>query len=237
MFSNTFPDKAKIAETVASHAAGNQGGAFQRHRALQACLGTDEPGLYRLPQADFLPAHPLRGDGFRRRHDPVAKPASSSSTAWPAARPRAFPSPPSSPSGLALPMIYVRKKPKGHGRNAQIEGELREGFAGAGDRGPDHGRRIDVHLHRRHPRGRLHRRSRHCACSTTGSLKRPEGAVRQRRGRAALSRHLARCAGGGDQAEGLRSRDIAIGRANFLDAPLEMVGASMAVFPSCPHSR
>jgi orotate phosphoribosyltransferase len=28
---------------------------------------------------------------------------------------------------LGLPMIYVRKKPKGHGRNAQIEGELREG--------------------------------------------------------------------------------------------------------------
>ncbi|SOC44095.1 orotate phosphoribosyltransferase [Rhizobium subbaraonis] len=28
---------------------------------------------------------------------------------------------------LALPMVYVRKKPKGHGRNAQIEGEMREG--------------------------------------------------------------------------------------------------------------
>jgi orotate phosphoribosyltransferase len=28
---------------------------------------------------------------------------------------------------LGLPMIYVRKQPKGHGRNAQIEGELREG--------------------------------------------------------------------------------------------------------------
>ena len=28
---------------------------------------------------------------------------------------------------LSLPMIYVRKQPKGHGRNAQIEGEMREG--------------------------------------------------------------------------------------------------------------
>ena len=28
---------------------------------------------------------------------------------------------------LALPMIYVRKAPKGHGRNAQIEGHMPEG--------------------------------------------------------------------------------------------------------------
>jgi len=28
---------------------------------------------------------------------------------------------------LSLPMIYVRKAPKGHGRNAQIEGEIRDG--------------------------------------------------------------------------------------------------------------
>ncbi|MBB3132600.1 orotate phosphoribosyltransferase [Rhizobium pisi] len=28
---------------------------------------------------------------------------------------------------LGLPMIYVRKQPKGHGRNAQIEGEMKEG--------------------------------------------------------------------------------------------------------------
>ncbi|WP_275788184.1 orotate phosphoribosyltransferase [Pararhizobium gei] len=28
---------------------------------------------------------------------------------------------------LALPMIYVRKAPKGHGRNAQIEGHMQEG--------------------------------------------------------------------------------------------------------------
>ncbi len=28
---------------------------------------------------------------------------------------------------LALPMQYVRKKPKGFGRNAQIEGDIREG--------------------------------------------------------------------------------------------------------------
>ena len=28
---------------------------------------------------------------------------------------------------LALPMLYIRKKPKGFGRNAQIEGEMKEG--------------------------------------------------------------------------------------------------------------
>ncbi|AYG65100.1 MULTISPECIES: orotate phosphoribosyltransferase [unclassified Rhizobium] len=28
---------------------------------------------------------------------------------------------------LNLPMIYVRKQPKGHGRNAQIEGDMRDG--------------------------------------------------------------------------------------------------------------
>lgn len=28
---------------------------------------------------------------------------------------------------LGLPMIYVRKKPKGHGRNAQIEGDMKDG--------------------------------------------------------------------------------------------------------------
>jgi orotate phosphoribosyltransferase len=28
---------------------------------------------------------------------------------------------------MSLPMIYVRKAPKGHGRNAQIEGEMKEG--------------------------------------------------------------------------------------------------------------
>jgi len=28
---------------------------------------------------------------------------------------------------LDLPMIYVRKQPKGHGRNAQIEGDMRDG--------------------------------------------------------------------------------------------------------------
>ena len=43
---------------------------------------------------------------------------------WPAARPRAFRSPPGSPIGSHLPMQYMRKKPKGFGRGAQIEGQL-----------------------------------------------------------------------------------------------------------------
>ena len=38
-----------------------------------------------------------------------------------------IPSAPWTALRLALPMIYVRKKPKGFGRNAQIEGDLAEG--------------------------------------------------------------------------------------------------------------
>jgi orotate phosphoribosyltransferase len=44
---------------------------------------------------------------------------------------------------LGLPMQYVRKKPKGFGRNAQIEGDVRERRAHAAGRGPDHGRALE----------------------------------------------------------------------------------------------
>ena len=64
---------------------------------------------------DFLAATVLREAGFEA-FDAVAggETAGIPFGAWIAER-------------MGLPMLYVRKKPKGFGRNAQIEGELREG--------------------------------------------------------------------------------------------------------------
>ena len=45
---------------------------------------------------------------------------------------------------MALPMTYVRKKPKGYGRNARIEGAMTEGAARASGRGSDHRRRLET---------------------------------------------------------------------------------------------
>jgi hypothetical protein len=53
---------------------------------------------------------------------------------------------------MALPMTYVRKKPKGYGRNARIEGAMAEGRPGAAGRGPDDRWRIEAVLRRCDPR-------------------------------------------------------------------------------------
>ena len=62
---------------------------------------------------------------------------------------------------LALPMIYVRKAPKGHGQQRPD----RRPYAGrrprSRHRGPDDRWRLDVQVHRRHPGRRWCRRSRH----------------------------------------------------------------------------
>ena len=55
---------------------------------------------------------------------------------------------------LALPMTYVRKKPKGYGRNARIEGVMTRGPAGAAGRGSDDRRRLEAELRRCDPRDR-----------------------------------------------------------------------------------
>lgn len=64
---------------------------------------------------DFACAKVMRAAGFER-FDAVAggETAGIPFAAWMAER-------------MGLPMLYVRKKPKGFGRNAQIEGHLREG--------------------------------------------------------------------------------------------------------------
>ena len=53
---------------------------------------------------------------------------------------------------LALPMTYVRKKPKGYGRNARIEGAMTRRPARPSGRGPDHRRRLEALLRRCDPR-------------------------------------------------------------------------------------
>ena len=56
---------------------------------------------------------------------------------------------------MELPMNYVRKKPKGFGRDAQIEGAPVEWQAGSAGRRPDHRRRLQVPVYRCHSeRGR-----------------------------------------------------------------------------------
>lgn len=64
---------------------------------------------------DFMAATVMRDAGFEA-FDNIAggETAGIPFAAWVAER-------------LALPMSYVRKKPKGYGRNARIEGEMREG--------------------------------------------------------------------------------------------------------------
>ena len=64
----------------------------------------------------------LHRDGGRRGWRP--------STTSRAARPRAFPFAAFVAERMGLPMSYVRKQPKGYGRTAQIEGEMREGGPG-----------------------------------------------------------------------------------------------------------
>ena len=54
---------------------------------------------------------------------------------------------------LMVPMQYVRKKPKGFGRNAQIEGAVDRRPARAAGRGPDHRQPQQDQLHQRAAHG------------------------------------------------------------------------------------
>src|SRR5690606_14919978 len=126
MFSNTFPDRAVAAEIVAKmlleigavHIRADEpytftSGlaspvytdcrkliSFPRIRSAIMDLGA----LVLLPDAGFDPVDVVAG----------GEPAGIPFAAWMSDK-------------LALPMVYVRKKPKGFGRNAQIEGTFKEG--------------------------------------------------------------------------------------------------------------
>ncbi len=126
MFSNSFPDKARMAELFAGQLLEIGAVHFNATEPYKLASGMVSPvyidcrKLISYPRVrsavmDFAAATILSEAGFEQ-FDCVAggETAGIPFAAFLAER-------------LGLPMIYVRKKPKGHGRNAQIEGELKEG--------------------------------------------------------------------------------------------------------------
>ena len=99
MIPAAYPDKAEIARLTARMLLEIGAVNFRPDEPFILASGLPAPDLYRLPQADLLPAHPLDADGLPRRHGDARGRASRPSTTSPAARPPAFPSPPSSPNG------------------------------------------------------------------------------------------------------------------------------------------
>ena len=126
MFSNTFPDRAVIAETVARMLLEIEAVHFRADQPYTFTSGLASPvyidgrKLISYPRIrsalmDFAASVIFRSAGFEQ-FDVVAggETAGIPFAAWIAER-------------LSLPMLYVRKKAKGFGRNAQIEGEMAEG--------------------------------------------------------------------------------------------------------------
>jgi len=126
MFQNSFPDKDMIAELTAKmlweigavHFRSDEPYTFTS--GLKSPVYIDCRKLISYPRirsavSDFGCATVLRNAGFEK-FDVVAggETAGIPYAAFIAER-------------LGLPMIYIRKKPKGFGRNARIEGDLREG--------------------------------------------------------------------------------------------------------------
>jgi orotate phosphoribosyltransferase len=126
MFSNTFPDRAVIAETVARMLLEIEAVHFRADQPYTFTSGLASPvyidgrKLISYPRIrsalmDFAVSVIFRSAGFER-FDVVAggETAGIPFAAWIADK-------------TGLPMVYVRKQPKGFGRNAQIEGNLPEG--------------------------------------------------------------------------------------------------------------
>ena len=126
MFSNSFPDRSVMAELMARMLWEIRAVHFRPGEPYRLASGMASPvyidcrKLISFPRIrsaimDFAAATVLRGAGFER-FDVVA---GGETAGIPFAALLA--------DRLGLPMIYVRKKPKGHGRNAQIEGHMPEG--------------------------------------------------------------------------------------------------------------
>lgn len=126
MFANGFPDKPVMAELFARMLWEIKAVHFAADKPYKLASGMASPvyidcrKLISYPRIrsaimDFAAATVLREAGFEQ-FDVVAggETAGIPFAAMLAER-------------LALPMIYVRKAPKGHGRNAQIEGHMPEG--------------------------------------------------------------------------------------------------------------
>ncbi len=126
MFPNTFPDKTQISEMVAKMLLEIEAIHFRADQPYTFTSGLASPvyidcrKLISYPRIrsaimDFAAGTIMRNAGFEQ-FDSVAggETAGIPFAAWLSER-------------LALPMQYVRKKPKGFGRDAQIEGYLKEG--------------------------------------------------------------------------------------------------------------
>lgn len=126
MFSNTFPDRAEMAEMTsrmlleigAVHFRPDQPYILTSGMASPVYIDCRKVISYprvRSALMDFTVASLMRGAGFEA-FDAIAggETAGIPFAAFIAER-------------MGLPMQYVRKKPKGFGRDAQIEGEIREG--------------------------------------------------------------------------------------------------------------
>ena len=126
MFQNTFPERETIAELTAKmlweigavHFRADEPYTFTS--GLKSPVYIDCRKLISYPRirsavSDFGVATVMRDAGFEK-YDVVAggETAGIPYAAFLAER-------------LGLPMIYIRKKPKGFGRNARIEGDLKEG--------------------------------------------------------------------------------------------------------------
>ncbi len=126
MFSNTFPDRAMISQMVAKMLLEIEAVHFRADQPFTFTSGLASPvyidcrKLISYPRIrsaimDFSASIIFRKVGFEQ-FDAVAggETAGIPFAAWLSER-------------LSLPMLYVRKKPKGFGRDAQIEGNLKEG--------------------------------------------------------------------------------------------------------------
>lgn len=126
MFSNTFPDKPVMAELAAKMLLEVGAVNFRPEEPFTLASGLASPVYIdcrklisyphiRAALMDFAVSTIYREVGFAA-FDAAAggETAGIPFAAWIAER-------------MGLPMQYVRKKPKGYGRDAQIEGEIREG--------------------------------------------------------------------------------------------------------------
>ena len=126
MFSNSFVDKGVMAELVARMLWEIGAVHFRADDPYKLASGLASPvyidcrKLISYPRIrsavmDFAAATIMRSAGFEK----IDVIAGGETAGIPFAALLA--------DRLGLPMIYVRKKPKGHGRNAQIEGHMPEG--------------------------------------------------------------------------------------------------------------
>ena len=126
MFANTFPDDAEMARLTARMLLEIKAVHFRADEPYILTSGLASPvyidcrKLISYPRIrsalmDFACAKLVRDAGFER-FDAIAggETAGIPFAAWISER-------------LGLPMLYVRKKPKGFGRDAQIEGDISEG--------------------------------------------------------------------------------------------------------------